>query len=181
MTGASYNLARDALVTASSSYPTTPAGKAIDGIVDQTYPPRLAVGNFWSASSTCSPASPQWLRLELPQYYLTDQPIAIITVYNRGLNWCGDCELQQLVGAEIRILSDAGPSAVVVWNATVVDAALVHTFRVGLPSSDPLSYVHDSTTPPVSTLAEAPAPYPSATSTRTQWKTGRIWAETIPD
>ena len=167
MTGASYNLAPAAVVTASSFYASTPPDLAVDNRVDQAYPPSMAIGNFWSSSSPCSAASPQWLRLVLPQYVQTDATIASITIYNRGEDWCGDCQRTPLIGAQLRLLESDAPGAGVVWNGTIVDSALVHIFYIGLPGNSASAYVHNLTGAPVSSL-RLMAPYPTPTQTVTQ-------------
>ena len=81
VTSAGYNIARAAFATATSAYAATPPGLAIDGVVDQAYPPVTAPGDFWAASSACTPAAPQALTLTLPW------PVAITTVSMYAL--CG--------------------------------------------------------------------------------------------
>jgi hypothetical protein len=168
MSPARFNLARAATVTVSSAYPATPAGFAIDGVVDQTYPPVLRAGNFWSASGACTAGTPQWIRLALPQYTSADVGIAAIGVYNRGDDWCGSCQRAQLEGAQVRVYAAIGdPEAGVppVWSATIADAAFVHLFYPGLSPSDPQFYVHNTSGVPVLTLDLPPPPYPTASAT----------------
>lgn len=89
------NIARSGVASASSNYAATPPGLAVDGIVDQAYPPTLAVGDFWSASAPCSGPTPQWLRVALPW----PAQILEIDVYNRGLDFCGACVVRCCAGA----------------------------------------------------------------------------------
>ena len=175
MTRRSLNLARSASVTTSSSYASTPATFAIDGIIDQSYPPQLRVGNFWSASIPCSEAAPQWIRLVLPQYLLRTEEIVLIDIYNRGLDWCGDCQQQGLVGAVVSVYQHSN-STTPLWSRAIIDAALRHTFRPGLTLSDPLAYVHDTTAEATSTLNVAPPSYatPSQTASITATQTQTV-------
>lgn len=170
MSPARYNLARAATVSVSSAYPATPASYAVDGVVDQSYPPTLRAGNFWSASGACSPATPQWIRLALPQYTSADVGIAAIGVYNRGDDWCGPCQRAQLEGAQVRVyaaIGDAEAGVPPVWSATIADTSFAHVFYPGLLPGDPLFYVHNLTAGPLATLDLPPPPYPTSSTTAT--------------
>ena len=160
-----FNIARSSVVTSSSAYAATPASLAVDGIVEQNYPPSTGiVGNFFSASQSCSPVSPQWIRFALP----FAARIMRVDVYNRGLDWCGDCQLGFLVGATVSIYSSGGVVEPPIWSGSIVDGALVHSFSPGLPSSDPSFYVHNNTDRPASSLAIGGPVYPTPSITASQ-------------
>lgn len=168
-----FNLAPAGVPTASSAFAAAPAVRVNDGVVDQAYPPLLAPGAFWAASALCTPSDPQWIRITLPRV----AAIVRVDVYSRGLNYCGDCDEQVLVGASLNVYL-AGTDTAPAWTAVVPAAALAFSFFPGFAAGDPRAFAASSNA--TTTAAVAPPPYPSSTATATASVSATATATSTP-